>query len=188
MKRWQIYLSAVLLAAFSGISGYLLQQHLHKNNIEQNASPEEKQLSAEEVIGQQVQDFSLADMDGKQRRLSEWQGKVVVLNFWATWCPPCQEEIPAFVELQKRYASDGLQFIGIALQTADEVRDFVADYHINYPSLVGDNDVIAIAKALGNSIGALPYTVIIGRNGKIAFTRRGPLPKPEAESTIKSLL
>ena len=119
---------------------------------------------------------------------SEWQGKVVALNFWATWCPPCRDEIPHFVELQQHYAREGLQFVGVALQEADEVRDFLLEFNVNYPSLVGADDVLQLAKALGNGIGALPYTVIIDRQGNVAFTKRGALSKAEAESVIQGLL
>ena len=190
MSRWQIYLVAIVLAMLSGIGGFKLQQHLHKNDansqIRQVPNPYVEKI--ESVIDTQAQEFSLADVNGKQRNLSEWQGKVVVLNFWATWCAPCRKEIPAFVELQEQYANDGLQFVGIALQTADEIRDFIDEFNVNYPSLVGDNDVITLSKKLGNSIGALPYTVIIDRDGIIAFTQRGPLAKSDAETVIKTLL
>ena len=85
-----------------------------------------------------------------------------------------REEIPAFVELQQHYQSKGLQFIGIALQQAEEVRGFMEEFNVNYPSLVGGDEVIQAAKRLGNDIGALPYTVIIDTRGEIVFTRRGP--------------
>ena len=128
------------------------------------------------------------DVDGQQRNISEWQGKTLVLNFWATWCTPCREEIPAFVELQEQYGNDGLQFIGIALQEAEEIRDFLQEFNVNYPSLVGSADAIKVAKQLGNDIGALPYTVFIHHDGTISFTHRGPLLKSDAEKVIQTLL
>lgn len=187
MKKWQLLIMIVVLALLSAVGGYQLQQILNTDNAEQ-AVIVQNPVAAEEVIGTKIEDFSLLDVNGEQRYLSEWQGKVIVINFWATWCPPCREEIPAFIELQQQYASEGLQFIGIALQQAKEVRDFIEEFNVNYPSLVGEDGVIKAAKKLGNDIGALPYTVIIDSNGVISFTRRGPLSKSEAESVIKTLL
>lgn len=190
MKRWQILTMTAIVAVVAAIGGYLLQQQ----TAPVAAPIAEKQVDnrfvqlPEDVIGKTAPPFQLADMEGQRRTLTEWQGKVVAVNFWATWCPPCRDEIPHFVELQQDYGQQGLQFIGIALQTADEIREFVAEYQLNYPSLVGRDDVIATAKSLGNDIGALPYTVIIDREGIIRFTRQGPLTRAEAEKVISALL
>ena len=81
-----------------------------------------------------------------------------------------------------------MQFVGIALQQADEIRDFINEYNVNYPSLYGGDEVIKIASQLGNNIGAMPYTVVINVEGKIAFTHRGPLTKEEAEAVIRNFL
>ena len=113
---------------------------------------------------------------------------MVALNFWATWCPPCLKEVPEFVSLQEKYRAQGLQFIGIALQKPEEVREFVAEHGVNYPILAGELEVIKLAEAYGNSIGALPYTVIIDRNGHISHVKPGILPTEEAESIITGLL
>lgn len=198
MKQRQVLLIGIVLAVVSAVGGYQLQQY-QKQNQELNEAEETKQVVTvnssviskevqKEVIGTKLKDFNLSDIDGQQRQISEWQGKTLVLNFWATWCAPCREEIPAFVELQDQYRSDGLQFVGIALQEAEEVRGFLQEFNVNYPSLVGSADVIKIAKQLGNDIGALPYTVVIDRSGIISFTHRGPLLKSDAEKVIQSLL
>ena len=190
MKQWQVLLIGIVLAVVSAIGGYQFQQYQ-----KQSDSKETKQIitvknpiAPKEVIGTQLNDFTLADVDGQQRQISEWQDKTLVINFWATWCGPCRAEIPAFVELQQQYQNQGLQFIGIALQEAEEILDFLQEFNVNYPSLVGSDDVIEIAKNLGNDIGALPYTVMIDRNGIISFTHRGPLLKSDAEKIIQTLL
>ncbi len=186
MKQWQLVTIVGVIASASAVGGYHLQQTLEPEI--KNEAATENRLSPEEVVGTKAAEFSLSDVEGTVRHLSEWKGKVIAINFWATWCPPCREEIPAFVELQQAYENRGLQFVGVALQQAEEVLGFMDKFNVNYPSLIGGDDVIKLAKKLGNSIGALPYTVIIDRTGHIAFTRRGPLSKSEADSVIQTLL
>jgi len=188
MKQWQLIFAVLVIALLSALGGYQLHQYLKDDKKPEVVKAVHNPIAPESVIGTKVEDFSLSDSHGELRSLSEWNNKVIVLNFWATWCAPCREEIPAFVELQQQYESKGLQFIGIALQEAEEVRGFMEEFNVNYPSLVGGDEVIQAAKRLGNDIGALPYTVIIDTSGEIVFTRRGPLSKNDAESVIKTLL
>jgi len=141
-----------------------------------------------EVLGRIRPDFSLPDINGRLRSVSEWDGKVLAVNFWATWCPPCLKEIPAFVLLQSKYETQGLQFVGVALHKPEQVRQFVIDNKMNYPVLTGEFEVIELAEALGNHTGALPYTVIIDRDGLIAYVKRGPLSTEQAEGVIGPLL
>ena len=101
-----------------------------------------------------VLDVGFNDLAGQPQRLDAWQGKLVVLNFWATWCPPCLKEMPAFVRLQQKYGEQGLQFVGIALDTREEVAKFVAEHGIDFPILAGEEDVAMYMQRLGNGIGA----------------------------------
>jgi thiol-disulfide isomerase/thioredoxin len=133
-------------------------------------------------------DFELPDLKGNIHKNSEWDGKVIVVNFWATWCPPCLKEIPVFVELQKRYGKNGLQFVGIAIDKADEVTDFVDTLAINYPVLISEYDGIAISQAFGNYLGALPFTAVVNREGKIVFRRAGEIDSRMAEKEILSVV
>jgi thiol-disulfide isomerase/thioredoxin len=133
-------------------------------------------------------DFSLQDIAGKRHDVKEWNGKVLMINFWATWCPPCRKEIPAFIELQQAYKAKGLAVVGVAIDTRQNVIDFVDPMGINYPVLIGDEDGIALAKTYGNRYGVLPYTVFIDRSGKIVSTHRMALTYAEAEKIIKPLL
>jgi len=188
MKQSQIIFITIVIAIVSGFGGYYLQQLTNDNISYKEQLDKKKSPSPEEVIGTDVTEFSLLDLNGERRYLSEWQGKLIAINFWATWCAPCREEIPVFVELQQKYQSQGLQFVGIALQQADEIRDFINEYNVNYPSLIGGDEVIKIASELGNNIGAMPYTVLINTEGKIAFTHRGPLTREEAEAVVKNFL
>ena len=148
----------------------------------------QKTSSAIAQIGSQRPDFSLPDQEGVTHTLSEWDGKVLVVNFWATWCPPCRKETPAFVELQDKYGAKGLQFIGVAIDEKENVEDFADTYGVNYPMLLGNLEAINTSKAYGNRFGTLPYTVIVDRQGKINFIQRGELLKTTAEEKIKALL
>lgn len=140
------------------------------------------------AVGDQRPGFVMTDIDGQQRNINEWDNKVLVINFWATWCPPCRKETPAFVELQSQYGDQGLQFIGVAIDEKDNVIDFADTYGVNYPMLIGNLDAINISKAYGNRFGSLPYTVIVDRTGKINYITRGELLKSTAENKIKDLL
>lgn len=133
-------------------------------------------------------DFTLPDVDGIKRTVSTWDGKVLVLNFWASWCEPCLREIPAFVDLQNTYGDQGLQFVGIAVEDLLPVQEFLALIPINYPILVHPSETIPVAEAYGNEFGILPYTVIINRNSEIAHIQLGAISHEDAEELIKKLL
>lgn len=132
--------------------------------------------------------FSLHDLNGVNHHSEEWQGKILVVNFWATWCPPCRKETPMFVELQEQYAGKGLQFLGIAIDDVNSVKDFVDTYAVNYPILIGNEDAIDLAKKYGNRFGALPYTVIINRQGTIVHAQAGEMVKDKTEKILLKLL
>lgn len=145
--------------------------------------------AASSKLGQQkIPEFSLPDIDGKPRSIREWDGKIIILNFWATWCPPCLRETPLFVELQETYGSQGLQFIGVAIDDLQAVRDFTNTYGINYPILIGAEEAIKIAKQYGNRAGVLPFTLIIDRSGRVALEQMGELTRDVAEKAIRKLL
>lgn len=144
--------------------------------------------AAQSMVGKPAPEFHLNDLEGAKHDSHEWDGKVVILNFWATWCPPCRSETPMFVEMQEQYGATGLQFVGVAIDSADKVQDFMDTYGINYPMLIGDNDAIETAKQYGDRYGALPYTVVIDRHGMIQSIQRGEMTREMVESAIKQLL
>ena len=90
------------------------------------------------------------DLSGNWRRLSDWDGSYRIVNFWATWCPPCLEEIPLFIALQQEFSDINMTFIGIAVDDPDRVRGFVEANQVNYPVLVGSGDALRISEAFGN--------------------------------------
>jgi peroxiredoxin len=110
-------------------------------------------------------DFELKGLDGKTVKLSEYRGKVVILDFWATWCPPCREEIPHFIKLQKELGDEGLAIIGVSLdQTDSPVKSFIKEHGINYPVVMGDRN---LASKYGG-VRAIPTTFVIDKKGEIA--------------------
>ena len=128
--------------------------------------------------------FTLLDMTGRSVSLADFKGKVVILDFWATWCPPCKREIPDFIKLQSEYGSKGVQIVGIALDQPNKVKAFVKDNGMNYPLLLGTNEVAASY----GGVEAIPTTFVIDKSGKIVAKYEGLRPKETFESQIKKLL
>ena len=137
------------------------------------------------VLHQLRPDFSLPDLHGQPRRPDEWDGKVLVVNFWATWCAPCRKEIPLLIDLERR--RPGVRVIGIAVDRADAVRPFVEELGIGYPILLDDLQGSTMRR-YGNQFGALPFTVITGRDGVVAFVRLGELEAGELDWVTETLL
>lgn len=130
-------------------------------------------------------DFTLPQLDGHDLRLSSYRGKVVLLDFWATWCDPCREEIPHLIELQKKYADTGLQIIGVSMDdSADPVRPFYQEFHMNYPVVMGT----AKTGAMFGGVLGLPITFLIGRDGKTRAKHIGATSASVLEKEIQSLL
>lgn len=142
----------------------------------------------EKTSPRSLPDFNLPDVSGNQHNISEWQGKIRVINFWATWCPPCRKEIPEFVALQKQYATKGLQFIGIAIDDQEPVEEYLASTTINYPILIGGVTGIALAHQLGNSVDAVPFTLIVNQQGQIIHQHPGEISREKIMEIITPLL
>src|SRR5271157_5359195 len=132
--------------------------------------------------------LSLPDMRGTTQPLRQWRGKVLVVNFWATWCVPCREEMPEFVRAQRELGPQGVQFVGIAVDNPGKVARFAKELDLNYPALIGGYDAVDLSKPLGNRLLALPFTVIVSRDGHIAQTHVGPINPAQLRSTIAKLL
>lgn len=121
----------------------------------------------------ELRNFSLPDTNGALQNIKQWRNKVLVINFWATWCEPCRKEVPLFMDLQKTYRDQGLQFIGIAIDETNAVREFTDRQQINYPSLVAGMAGMSLSASLGNLVGVVPFTVVVNREGRIVHTQPG---------------
>jgi peroxiredoxin len=132
-----------------------------------------------------VDDFTLIDLDGNEVSLHFYQDKIVVINFWTTWCPPCQAEIPDFVEVSNIYKAKGVQFLGISNDFDKSLKAFEQQYKINYPTLL-DNTKEKVFSKWG--IKAIPHTFIIGKNGEILFEQTGMIKKEQLIDLIEAAL
>lgn len=132
--------------------------------------------------------LSLPDTQGVAQSLQQWRGKVLVVNFWATWCEPCRAEMPEFVRAQRELGPHGLQFVGIAVDQPDKVIQFAKELDLNYPALIGGYDAMDLSKSLGNTLVALPFTVIFDREGRVAHTQLGPLKPDKLRVIVANLL
>ena len=129
-------------------------------------------------------DGQLNDYEGKPQAFSQWKDKILVINFWATWCAPCREEMPYFSRISENYAAKGVQFVGISTDTPSTVRLFAQQHGVSYPLLIGGPQVIALSTELGNTQSGLPFTLILGRNREALLTRTGRLAAVELENVL----
>jgi len=127
---------------------------------------------------------TFADESGQARPVGTFQGKVLVVNFWATWCAPCREEMPGFARLQKRWLAQGVQFLGIANDDPAKVRRFASELGINYPLWTGGSEVTEFSRRLGNRLGILPHTVILDPQGRVLESRVGVYSEPALEERL----
>lgn len=184
MSKTSSALLMVGLAAAGLASGYIFNNWQHQQKL----SDSKVSTTGKAIVSDVRPLFKLKDIDDKVRDVKEWDGQVLMINFWATWCPPCRREMPAFIELQEKYKDKGFTILGIALDAKQPVIDFTDPMGMNYPILMAEQEGIKLSKAYGNRLGVLPYTVIIDRKGKIVHRQRNELSYEQVEGMIKPLL
>lgn len=128
------------------------------------------------------------DAGGTMQPLAQWRGQVMVVNFWATWCPPCREEMPELSALQKKYRARGVVIVGISTDNAAKMQEFATGSPVGYPLLAADFDGVRLAESLGNTKGVLPYTVVLGRDGRVMSRHFGRVEAARLEQAITTLL
>lgn len=175
MKRLLIPLLIVLFGAIGGTAGFLLSSHYYDN-------PPPPPGVTQVGIGELVPDFTLTDSAGRDRHLSEWRGKLVVVNYWASWCPPCVEEMPMLDSWANDHADAGVAVIGIAEDDPDAALGFLRNHPVGYPILIGRQQLAGSSMQMGNSRNVLPFTVVIGADGRLLERKAGLLDRSQLDT------
>lgn len=176
---------ATLLTA--GVLGYRLLNHASPESAgrppglisSQALTPEEAAVAVDAVFA-----LNLPDLDGRPQPLAQWRGKVLVVNFWASWCKPCVDEMPALSRLNSHFAPLGVQFVGIGVDDAEKMAAFIRTTPVSYPVLVAS----PAGMTPGLQVKGLPYTVVIGRDGRSAMTRLGRVDEGSLEPVLRRLI
>lgn len=186
MSKSTQVITVALVAAVGLTGGFFVNQYLAKQQATESMAQVKRKVDIS--TPEFRPEFALKDLADKVRHAREWDGKVLLINFWATWCPPCVREIPAFVELHEAYKDKGFEIIGIAIDNKQAVIDFIDPMGVDYPVLLGEDSGITLSQAYGNRLGVLPYSIIVDRQGKIISTHRSEMTYEMVEKAIKPLL
>ncbi|WP_184414911.1 TlpA family protein disulfide reductase [Rhodocyclus tenuis] len=181
MNRIVVFIAAFAIALAALVAGLYTSSR-------QDGSPSGSTATIPPKAAETLFAARLTNLQGGGQQLEQYRGKTLVVNFWAAWCPPCREEMPGFARLQRKFADKGVQFVGIALDNADNVRTFLQSTPVDYPQLLAGDDGSDLARAVGNSSLALPYTLIIDAGGKVRSTRMGYLPESDLEPLLQQAL
>lgn len=146
------------------------------------------QAAGKNAAAQQLAAMPMPGLNGQPQKIGQWLGQVVVINYWATWCPPCREEMPAFSRLHDRFSVNGVQFVGVSIDSVEKVLAFQKQTPVSYPLLIGSASAIDLTVGLGNDAQGLPFTVILDRTGKVAVTHVGRFEEDDLAASIKRLL
>lgn len=178
-----------------GLLAPALTACLDNNQSSNTATGGDPQVDAADIAGSgdtpagdSRVDFTLPDLDGNPQTFSQWDGDLVVLNFWATWCPPCKKEMPLFQETWEQHRDEDFNIVAVAVDEQSATEQFVATYGIEFPILIGQDEAMEIQTEYGNRIGALPYTVVIDRNGTIRATHRGEVTEDDLDGWLEQYL
>lgn len=179
MTRRGVIALVALVAAGSAAGGYAVRRWW----VSPAADPSDARIRADAIFAARF-----ANLSGGTETLEQWRGRVLVVNFWATWCAPCREEIPLFIRMQKHYGPRGLQIVGVAIDQREPVIAFQREFGMNYPVLLGGLETMELMRSTGNRMGVLPFTLVINRAGWVASSKLGGVKKDPLEGLIVRLL
>jgi thiol-disulfide isomerase/thioredoxin len=187
-----LLVAGVLLA--SAIAGFLAHRlttsapaaraKVAASKVPAQSAPAGTPDSRTHPIPEQLPPIALPDRHGATRRLTDWQGKPLLINFWATWCEPCRREIPLLKTLRREHSADGLEVVAIAIDHLDAVQQYAADHGIDYPVLIGEEGGLAAASAFGMEV-VLPFSVFADHSGRVVALKVGELHRDEAELILQ---
>jgi thiol-disulfide isomerase/thioredoxin len=193
----------VLLGVWAGLKMHSMRMHSAQNPPRaavavpagMASAPDPNEPAAEislprAAVPSRMPEFALNDLSGRSTPISAWDGKSLMLNFWATWCAPCRQEIPLLKSLAAEWSDKDLKVIGIAVDHPDKVQEFAAQFKIDYPLLVGEQDALSVAAQFGMDSPAFPFTVFTDQKGEVVALFLGELHRPQAEfilSEVQSL-
>jgi thiol-disulfide isomerase/thioredoxin len=177
--RWLLVLAVAIAAATLGVYFGKAQ-----NQGTSNPAPNDPTTQA---AGAALAKLSVATPEGSVVKLQQWAGKVLVINFWATWCPPCREEMPEFSRMQEKLKDNSVQFVGIGIDTPDNIISFKKTYPVSYPLLMGTYETLKLTVGLGNASSALPFTAILDKQGNLAYIKTGKMDEAELSHILTPL-
>ena len=188
MKRTFLVAAVALMAVALGLAA---QHWLHRSDLGVDSPAPVAQTPA---VGSpasgavaQLLEAPLRDVDDRPKTLAPYKGRVLVVNFWASWCGPCVAEMPELVQLHHIYAKKGIQFVGIGVDSRQNVQNFLKKVPVDYPILISGFGGADLARSLGNTAGALPFTVVIDANGAVRSTELGQVVPSELSKTLDAL-
>ncbi len=174
MKNKNFLIFGAVALVFASLGGFLGHRQTSPQAVESTA--------VDNLLSQ-----SLADAGGQSQSLAQWKGKPLVVNFWATWCAPCVEEMPELSALQTELAAKNIQILGIGIDSPSNIAEFATKYKITYPLYVGGMQGTELSHRLGNAAGGLPFTVLIDRDGNARKTYLGRLKMDELKKDLAGL-
>lgn len=175
--RRPLYAVSALLLCVAFYAGYMLWSVTKTGAPQLEASTVERLFKAE-----------FSDLTNTTKTLKDYRGKVIVLNFWATWCPPCRQEMPAFSKVQEALGAQGVQVIGMGIDSPSAIKEFALQFPVSYPLLMGGTAGMDLMRELGNPDAALPYTFVFNRDGQPAFSHLGMLTEETLSERLRPLL
>ena len=189
--RIPIPLIVVFVALLAGSAGAVAYFYMGSDSESSEVSTPVSQpqnASSGGLVGQLRPDYTHGSVDGSFISASDFDGQVVLVNFWATWCAPCREEMPMLMDIRDRYSPQGFEVVGVAIDDVAAAGEFLAELGVQYPNVVGSIDVMETLGLYGNAAGTLPYTVLIDRDGIIRWRLMGALKEPALIAEIEGLL